>query len=164
MSVDNVDNGLEIVEGTDDYLLSREELNTLQTYVEAQDYVRVRSMLSDWHGGDIAELLNTLKQDLRSQLLQGVPDCVTPSVLTQLHTETLSSMLPVLGAVGFASLVSRLESDEAVRVLDSLEEGEKQAVLNAMPVFKRQDLQEGLAYAEDSAGRLMQRQIGRAHV
>lgn len=144
---------------SEDYLLSREELNELQSYVAAQDYVRVRAMLSDWLSGDIAELLNMLGSDLRSQLLQGVPDCVTPQVLPQLHAETLSSLLPVLGAVGFASLVSRLESDDAVRVLDSLQEEEKQAVLNAMPVFKRQDLQEGLAYAEDSAGRLMQRRV-----
>lgn len=161
MAPDEVDITFEAESGAsgEDYQISQEMLDELKACVGELDYIRAREILADWHSGDIAELLNTLGSDLRSQLLQGVPDCVTPPVLPQLHAETLAELLPVIGAVGFASLVARLESDEAVRVLDSLPAEEKQAVLNALPVFKRQDLQEGLAYPEYSAGRLMQRRV-----
>ena len=49
-----------------------------------------------------------------------------------------------------------MDSDEAVQVLEDMEPGERNEILSEVPVEEREDIQVGLAYPEDSAGRRMQ--------
>ena len=52
--------------------------------------------------------------------------------------------------------VRELESDDAVYVLESLEESEQTDILAKLPKSERIALQRSLDFPEDSAGRLMQ--------
>jgi magnesium transporter len=49
-----------------------------------------------------------------------------------------------------------MDSDEAVQVLEDMDEDEREEILNEVPDEERGDIEIGLAYPEDSAGRRMQ--------
>ena len=53
----------------------------------------------------------------------------------------------------------RLESDNALKILENLDEKKKNTVLEKLPPRDRFLLEEGLSYPEDSAARIMQREF-----
>ena len=58
-----------------------------------------------------------------------------------------------------ASDVSELDIDDAVDVVEDLEESDQETFLSSIPDSERKLIEEGLNYPEDSAGRLMQRKF-----
>jgi magnesium transporter len=54
-------------------------------------------------------------------------------------------------------VLARLETDDAIDVLADLADHERDAILAVLPLSDRAVLEEGLAFPEDSAGRLMRR-------
>jgi magnesium transporter len=58
-----------------------------------------------------------------------------------------------------AEVITEMESDEAVQVLEDMESGERNEVLSEVPDEEREDIEIGLAYPEDSAGRRMQTEL-----
>jgi magnesium transporter len=52
-----------------------------------------------------------------------------------------------------------LDSDDAVQVIEELDEDEQKQLLEAIPAGERTLIEASLAYPEDSAGRLMQREL-----
>ena len=52
-----------------------------------------------------------------------------------------------------------METDDAVAILEDVEEDEQRAVLRAMEPDDRAAIEEALTYPEESAGRLMQRDL-----
>jgi magnesium transporter len=64
-----------------------------------------------------------------------------------------------LGPVETAAAVAELDTDDALDVIAELDEEEQQQILEAIPAADRTLIEQGLAYPEDSAGRLMQREL-----
>ena len=58
-----------------------------------------------------------------------------------------------------ADIAGQLETDDAVALIEDLDRDEQQAVLRAMEPDDRAAVEEALGYPEESAGRLMQRDL-----
>ena len=58
-----------------------------------------------------------------------------------------------------ADIAGQLETDDAVALIEDLDHDEHQAVLERMEPDDRAAVEEALSYPEESAGRLMQRDI-----
>ena len=58
-----------------------------------------------------------------------------------------------------AELAAELDTDDAVAIIEDLDEDDQQAVLEAMEPEDRAAIESALAYPEESAGRLMQRDL-----
>jgi magnesium transporter len=58
-----------------------------------------------------------------------------------------------------ARAISQMESDDAVHVLENLDEDEQRKIIDALPDEDRIAVEEGLSYPEDSAGRLLQKNL-----
>ena len=58
-----------------------------------------------------------------------------------------------------ADLAAQLDTDDAVALIEDLDEDEQRAVLRAMEPDDRAAVEEALTYPEESAGRLMQRDL-----
>ncbi len=58
-----------------------------------------------------------------------------------------------------AEIAGELETDDAVAIIEDMEEDEQRAVLRALDPDDRAAIEEALAYPEESAGRLMQREL-----
>ncbi len=82
-----------------------------------------------------------------------------PYVLAELDEAVRDEVIELLGVTETAAAVAGLETDDAVHVLEALDETDQRQVLEEIPQPERLLLEQALAYPEDSAGRLMQREL-----
>jgi len=68
-------------------------------------------------------------------------------------------LLDALSASELADLAAELDTDDAVAIIEDLEPEDQREVLRAMEPDDRAAIEEALSYPEESAGRLMQRDL-----
>jgi len=138
------------------------EAGTEQAVVDALAKGRdgdVPELLRDLHHADTADLLEHLSADDRVRVVETLRDDFDPEILSELDETIREQVVDTLGLDEVAAALVELESDDALEVVEELDEEEQQQVLDAIPVGDRTLIEEGLTYPEDSAGRLMQREV-----
>jgi magnesium transporter len=80
-------------------------------------------------------------------------------ILVDLDVGVRENIIDLLGVKDFAAAVVKIDSDDALFVLEELDNESQKQLLNNMPTYHRLLIEDGLAYQENSAGRLMQREL-----
>lgn len=111
------------------------------------------------HPADLADLLEQLDPTAREALVRALGDGFEADTLGYLDSEVRAALIEALGPSLAARVVGRLETDDAVDLLSDLEPALQRAILQALPLSERAFLEQGLAFPEYSAGRLMQRDL-----
>ena len=88
-----------------------------------------------------------LPPELLADTLPELDDGIREEVLERVPNATLAEAL------------QELDSDDAAAVVEDLEDDQRERVLAAMPELDRAAIESSLGYEEDSAGRLMQREV-----
>jgi len=125
----------------------------------ADDKERARALVHDLHYADMADLLERLDSEDRKSLVEAIRDEFNADVLPELAAEVREEVMNALGFENFTAALEKLDSDDAVYVAGKLDPEERGLVLRRMPDGVRSLIEQGLAYREDSAGRLMQREL-----
>jgi magnesium transporter len=120
---------------------------------------RVRALVSPLHPADQADLIERLNAPQRKRLLTMMRPVLDPETLTYFDDDLLEDALGIIGAEGVAKALPELDSDDAVDILEEFDDAERDSILAAMPAAERLIVEEGLSYPEDSAGRMMQREV-----
>ena len=120
---------------------------------------RVMELAEPLHAADVAHLLEHLTRDERALYLRITRHVIDPETLTYLDETVREEVMELLGPQELAAAVARLDSDDAVEVLEDLEDEAKQRILDSIPAAERALLEQGLTYPDDSAGRMMQREL-----
>ncbi len=123
------------------------------------DEVRVRALIEEIHYADAADLLERLSTEDRARVVDILRDDFDPEILSELDETVRDHVVECLGVEELAAALVELDSDDALEVVEELDEDEQQQVLEAIPAGDRTLIEEGLGYPEDSAGRLMQREV-----
>ncbi len=131
----------------------------IQAALDASALERVEAMVEGLHSADVADLLHLVGSDHRRLLVEIVREHLEAEVLAELDEPVRAEILAQLGPSETAAAVADLETDEAVEVVDTLDDSTQREVLEALREDQRATIEEGLAYAEDTAGRLMQRDL-----
>lgn len=127
--------------------------------VEAGEQRRVRALTAPLHSADMADLLGRISPKKCSQLLRMLGDELDPEAMTYLDEEVLEQVLDIIGPEAIAKALPELDSDDAVTIVEELEPEERDEVLKNLTVQDRVFVEQGLSYPEDSAGRMMQREM-----
>lgn len=127
--------------------------------LDAGDKARVAKAVDQLHYADFADLVERLNPDRREKLIDFTKHDLDPEFLHELDETVRDDVIEQIGVENLAAAVTQLDSDDAVLVLEELDERDQQQVLNAIPEEERAVLEAGLAYPEDSAGRMMQREL-----
>jgi len=149
-------------DGTPDGLLADLESGIEELVVDALDKgdtEGARALINDLHYTDIADLLERVDDDQRAQLVEVIRHEFDAEILPDLDDAVRDEVIELLGIEDVAAAMVELDSDDAVEVLEELDAHDQKRVLDAIPENERAILQEGLSYPEDSAGRLMQREL-----
>ena len=125
----------------------------------ANDETAVWALIADLHYTDIADLVERLHDENRSRLLTIMGPEFDGDVLIELDETVRDQVIDEVGLETVAQAVTQLESDDAVEIIEELEEHEQQQVLNAISDEDRALIEESLRFPKDSAGRLMQREL-----
>ena len=127
--------------------------------VDAGDDESARELVEPLHPADVADLIELAARDERDGLVKALAGIVDADVLAEMNEHVRETLLDALGPEEVAKIAGELETDDAVAILEDLEKHEQQAVLRAMEPDDRAAVEEALTYPEESAGRLMQRDL-----
>ena len=127
--------------------------------LDANDRRRGRELFQSLHYADAADLLERLSPEDRARLVNVVRDEMPPEVLSELDETVRDHVIEHMGVEDLAAALVELDSDDALDVVEELPAAEQQQVLEAIPAGERTLIEEGLTYPEESAGRLMQREV-----
>ncbi len=122
------------------------------------DVPGVGQLVGRLHYADVADIVERLDPERRDKLVEAIDNDLVPDVLAELDEAVREDVLEDMDVEQIAAAVRELESDDAVEIVEELEAPDQQKVLDAIPDMDRRLIQESLAYPEDSAGRLMQRE------
>ena len=145
--------------GEENYGLADELIYAVGDALEAEDAARVKELLEPLHVADLADLLEYLTRDSRHQAIEILGSAMEPEVLAYLDPAVREDVIEELGPRGLARALSALDSDDAVDVFEDLDEEFQHRILATLPRAYRTLLEESLSYPEESAGRLMQREM-----
>lgn len=127
--------------------------------IDEGDDQRVRELVAPLHFSDTADLVERLSGDQRRVLLDVTQDILEPEFFTELDESLREEVVEIIGLDAVAEVVSELDTDDAVGIIEDLEVHEQIQVLDSIAPAERTLIEEGLAYPEYSAGRLMQREV-----
>lgn len=127
--------------------------------LESDDSSTVLDILQGLHASEVAKLIQYLGVGLRTKLIQFLRPHLDPEILTFLDDTVRDEILSLLNTSELAAAVSDLESDDAFSVIEDLDQDQQNEVLQSISSEDRAILEEVLSYPEDSAGRLMQREV-----
>lgn len=124
--------------------------------LEASDAAKVRALVADVKGPDLADLIELLEPEQRVGLIQALGSDFDFEVLTEVDEKVRDQLSEALPNDVLAKAVTELDSDDAAYLLGSLEEDDQKEILAQLPQGERAALQRNLLYPEETAGRLMQ--------
>jgi len=127
--------------------------------VEAGDDETARRLVQPLHPADVADLIELARSDEREGLVKALAGIVSPDVLAEMNDYVREDLLDELEPQQVADIAGQLETDDAVALIEDLDRDEQQAVLERMEPDDRAAVEEALSYPEESAGRLMQRDL-----
>ncbi|WP_300975521.1 magnesium transporter [Sphingomonas sp. LHG3406-1] len=127
--------------------------------VDEGDAETARALVEPLHPADVADLIELARADEREGLVAALAELVDADVLAELNEHVREILISEMAPERVAEIAGELDTDDAVAIIEDLEEDEQRAVLRAMEPDDRAAIEEALTYGEETAGRLMQRDL-----
>lgn len=127
--------------------------------IEESDTRWLARALSRLHPADAADTLEQLSLDSFNQAVELLGADFSTAVLIELRDEYRESAVARLPDGLVASVLDELDSDDATAILEDMAEDRRARVLGAMAPRDRAALASSLAFEEETAGRIMQREF-----
>jgi magnesium transporter len=123
------------------------------------DAETARALVEPLHPADVADLIELARADEREGLVAALAELVDAEVLAELNEHVREILVREMAPERVAEIAGELDTDDAVAIIEDLEEDDQRAVLRAMEPDDRAAIEEALTYGEETAGRLMQRDL-----
>ncbi|HYJ30168.1 MAG TPA: magnesium transporter [Allosphingosinicella sp.] len=143
----------------EDDRLKPEFVREVMDLVEAGDSEGARALVRPLHPADLADLFELVDRDERQALAGAIADELDADVLAEMNDWVREELVEALEPSAVAEIAGEMETDDAVAMIEDLEEDEQRAVLRALDPDDRAAIEEALSFPEESAGRLMQRDL-----
>ena len=127
--------------------------------LDAEDQETVYNLVEPLHPADVADLFELIGPDYRVDLARAINDLLGSEVIAELNDYVRDDLVEELDPDEVAELAGDMETDDAVALIQDLDEEDQQAVLAEMEPEDRAAIESALAYPEDSAGRMMSRDV-----
>lgn len=154
-----VDEDLEDLALDEDYALNPEYVSNVADALDRGDTDRLRELLGALHPADVADLMGFLSADAREELVPHLDPQTLAEILSELDSEIREEVLEHVPSATLAKAIGEMESDDAADVVDDLEDDKRAEVMAAIPEHERAAIETTLAYEDETAGRLMQREV-----
>lgn len=127
--------------------------------LEEDDPEGARALVEPLHPADIADLFELAPSEWRAPLAAALTDLLDGDVFAEMNDYVREDLIDELEPSQVADIASELDTDDAVAIIEDLEPAEQREVLRQMEPDDRAAIEEALSYPEESAGRLMQREL-----
>ncbi|MDZ4321919.1 MAG: magnesium transporter, partial [Phenylobacterium sp.] len=143
----------------EDYALNPQFVSMVADAADRGDSDRLRELLSALHPADVADLIGFLAAEDRKEILPHLDPEALAEILSELDYEIREEILEAVSPEVLARALGELDSDDAADVVEDLEDHRRAEVLAALPEGERAAIESALSYGEETAGRLMQREV-----
>ena len=143
----------------EDDRLKPEFVRAVLEAIDAGDEEGARGLVEPLHPADIADLFELVPSDQRAALATAISDLLDGDVFAEMNDYVREALIDALEPQQVANLAAELDTDDAVAIIEDMEESDQRAVLRALDPDDRAAIEEALSYPEESAGRLMQREL-----
>ncbi|OWU79460.1 magnesium transporter [Phaeobacter sp. 22II1-1F12B] len=150
---------LELLDEEEDNPLNRKTVAAILYAVDIDDREKLIELMEPLHAADIADLLEQINAYDRARLVRLYDREFDGEILSELDESVREEVISLLSPHVLAEAVRELDSDDVVDLVEDLEQGQQDAILGALPDADRLAVQQALSYPEESAGRLMQREV-----
>ncbi|WP_353204562.1 magnesium transporter [Sphingomonas sp.] len=127
--------------------------------VDIGDAEAARALVEPLHPADIADLFELTPRDSRAALATAITNLLDGDVFAEMNDYVREDLIDALSATQVADIASELDTDDAVAIIEDMEPADQREVLRALDPDDRAAIEEALSYPEESAGRLMQREL-----
>jgi magnesium transporter len=127
--------------------------------VHAGDAARAHALAEPLHPADIADLVELTPSEDRAALVTAIADLIDGDVLAEMNDWVREALVESLTATQVADIAAELDTDDAVAIIEDMDAEDQREVLRALDPDDRAAIEEALSYPEESAGRLMQREL-----
>lgn len=131
--------------------------------LESGDDEAARELAGRLHPADIADLFEQVERDRRADLAGALSELLDGEVLAEMNDFVREALVDELDNEQVADLAANLETDDAVAIIEDMEAEDQREVLDALEPDDRAAIEEALTYPEESAGRVMQRELVAVH-
>ena len=131
-------------------------LAAVEQAIEDGDAAGLKVLAADLHEADLGDLLAALTPDEQPEFVRLLGDAFDFTALTEIDETMRVRILEALPPEAVAEGMRELDSDDAVYLLEDLDDAEQEAILKQMSAPERLRLARSLDYPEESAGRRMQ--------
>ena len=142
------------------YGLSDDIIDSVRAAVDLKaGVVELKALLEPLHAADVADLLEQLSGNQRHYVVQTLGSELDYEIISYLDDSIREDIVDYLNTHQLVEIVSDLDSDDAFELIENLDEEEQKQVLEAIPAENRAHYEQSLSFPEDSAGRLIQREV-----
>lgn len=142
------------------FQLTTDFISNLEQLIAKKDGNALRDLLQEYHFADIAEILEELRSDDATYLIQLLESDLTSEALIELDDDVREKILSRLSPQEIAAELEELDTDDAADIIAELDQDIQQEVIDKIEDEDHvADIQELLTYKEDTAGALMAKEL-----
>lgn len=142
------------------FQLTDELIENVRSLVGKNDRKGLKSLMTDFHYADIAEIIDELDLDDAIYVIKLLDSETTSDTLMELDEDTRERILKNLTAKEIAEEIEELDTDDAADIIAELPENRQEEVISKIEDEEHKaEIKELLAYDEDSAGGLMAKEL-----
>ena len=141
------------------YAINKQKMAIVLSALASGNRVDLTEVLEPLHPADIADIIEQLNTTDRARFIRLYDTEFYGDILSEIDEHIREEVIAELKPDVLAEAVRDLESDDVVDIVEDLEEEQKETILKALDEGDRVAVQSLLSYPEQSAGRLMQREV-----
>ncbi|MEE2876511.1 MAG: magnesium transporter [Candidatus Neomarinimicrobiota bacterium] len=132
-------------------------LDTFRRLLRRKASTNLRRLIGKTHAADLALLFRYFNDPEKSAIFTLIRENreTTGELLSELDETLISELLSPLSPSEVATMLEDMGSDDVADILNLLEEEQAKAILETLRETESEELEELMAYAEDSAGGIM---------
>ncbi|MEM7303531.1 MAG: CBS domain-containing protein, partial [Pseudomonadota bacterium] len=133
-----------------------ETIDNIESAIDGLDTATLRNLVRPLHESELGDLLEALDQEHRQSFVELTGEDFDFAALTEVDEAIRLEIVDALPNEQIAEGFKELDSDDAVYILEDMEEADQEDVLAKVPFQDRVRLRRSLDYPEETAGRRMQ--------
>ena len=100
---------------------NKEFISIFSDKIKVSDLKFINQTLKDLHPSDVANLIENLSSDTRAKLIEVEAFNIDPEIFVEINDSIQSEVLQLLSTESITKIIKRLESDNAIAILENLE-------------------------------------------
>ena len=138
---------------------NKEYIKVVTDKISNNDASFISNSFKEMHPSDAADIIEHLNENNREKLIKLNNFKLDPEVFVELNEAVQSEIINYLSKEAIVFILKNLESDDAIKIIENFDESNKNEILSSLPPKDKFALLESLSYPEDSAARIMQREL-----